>query len=239
MIRFCAMVLAAFFTLGLTGFAQDKKGPLAELPSKPGPHIEKIKAMGDNQWLNLGVPAADPKWGKARGSAWGAKALILHSRADDVIPFADSEELAKNSGATLIEVGSDHRFSIDRLTKSARHFVQSGPRCCKTFHDPHLPGWPLRSAGRPIGRSGSRPGHRRVAATLKARANKSSSGGSGALIRTLAGRERVAGFTAASVVGQFLSGCPGVRPPPIVRGIFVDGGNFSGEDFRRAGAAPC
>lgn len=33
--------------------------------------------MGDNQWLNLGVPAADPKWGKARGSAWGAKALIL------------------------------------------------------------------------------------------------------------------------------------------------------------------
>ena len=77
MIRSCAMALAAFFTMGLTGFAQDKKGPLAELPSKPGAHIEKIKAMGDNEWLNLGVPAADPKWGKARGSAWGAKALIL------------------------------------------------------------------------------------------------------------------------------------------------------------------
>ena len=76
MIR-CAMVLAAFFTVSLTVFAQDKKGPLAELPSKPGAHIEKIKAMGDNEWLNLGVPAADPKWGKARGSSWGAKALIL------------------------------------------------------------------------------------------------------------------------------------------------------------------
>jgi alpha-beta hydrolase superfamily lysophospholipase len=37
--------------------------------------------------------------------------VILHSRADDVIPFADSEELAKNSGATLIEVGSDHRLA--------------------------------------------------------------------------------------------------------------------------------
>lgn len=36
---------------------------------------------------------------------------ILHSRADDVIPFADSEELAKNSKATLIEVGSDHRLA--------------------------------------------------------------------------------------------------------------------------------
>ncbi|MBA4192012.1 MAG: hypothetical protein C0467_28875 [Planctomycetaceae bacterium] len=77
MIRVYSMALAAFFTVSLTTFAEDKKGPLAELPSKPGPHIEKIKAMGDNQWLNLGVPAADPKWGKARGSSWGAKALIL------------------------------------------------------------------------------------------------------------------------------------------------------------------
>ena len=37
--------------------------------------------------------------------------VILHSRADDVIPFADSEELAKNNGATLIEVGTDHRLA--------------------------------------------------------------------------------------------------------------------------------
>ena len=37
--------------------------------------------------------------------------VILHSRADDVVPFADSEELAKNSGAALIEVGSDHRLA--------------------------------------------------------------------------------------------------------------------------------
>lgn len=37
--------------------------------------------------------------------------VILHSRADDVIPFTDSEELVKNSGATLIEVGTDHRLA--------------------------------------------------------------------------------------------------------------------------------
>jgi hypothetical protein len=36
---------------------------------------------------------------------------ILHSRADDVVPFANSEELAKNSGATLIEIGGDHRLA--------------------------------------------------------------------------------------------------------------------------------
>jgi hypothetical protein len=34
--------------------------------------------------------------------------IILHSRADDVVPFADSEELVKNSGCALIEVGNDH-----------------------------------------------------------------------------------------------------------------------------------
>lgn len=34
--------------------------------------------------------------------------MILHSRADDVILFADSEELAKNSGAALIEVGNHY-----------------------------------------------------------------------------------------------------------------------------------
>jgi hypothetical protein len=40
--------------------------------------------------------------------------VILHSRADDVIPFADSEELVANSGLspeTLIEVGKNHRLA--------------------------------------------------------------------------------------------------------------------------------
>ena len=37
--------------------------------------------------------------------------VILHSRADEVVPFADSEELARTSGATLIEVGNDHRLA--------------------------------------------------------------------------------------------------------------------------------
>lgn len=53
-----------------------------------------------------------PAWKK-----WGTvnivrpDSVILHSRADDVVPFADSEELAKKSGATLIEVGTDHRLA--------------------------------------------------------------------------------------------------------------------------------
>jgi len=53
-----------------------------------------------------------PAW-KKYGTARTVKpdTAILHSREDDVVPFADSEELAKNSGATLIEVGTDHRLA--------------------------------------------------------------------------------------------------------------------------------
>ena len=48
-------------------------------------------------------------WGMAK--AVRPDTVILHSRADDVISFADSEELATLSGATLIEVGTDHRLA--------------------------------------------------------------------------------------------------------------------------------
>ena len=56
-----------------------------------------------------------PAW-KKYGTASAVKkdTTILHSRADDVVPFADSEELVKNSGlpaSALIEVGTDHRLA--------------------------------------------------------------------------------------------------------------------------------
>jgi hypothetical protein len=56
-----------------------------------------------------------PAW-KKFGTAKTVKqnTTILHSRADDVVPFADSEELVRNSGlpaAALIEVGNDHRLA--------------------------------------------------------------------------------------------------------------------------------
>ena len=37
--------------------------------------------------------------------------VILHARLDDRVPFADSEELVRNSGlpaSALIEIGNDH-----------------------------------------------------------------------------------------------------------------------------------
>ena len=49
---------------------QDAKGPLAGLPTAPGPHVERIRALADNSWLELGAPAPDPRWGKACGRSW-------------------------------------------------------------------------------------------------------------------------------------------------------------------------
>ena len=56
-----------------------------------------------------------PAW-KTWGTATKVKpgTVILHSRADDVVPFADSEELVRNSGlpsSALIEVGTEHRLA--------------------------------------------------------------------------------------------------------------------------------
>ncbi len=77
----CSRVVPAvlFLALGATASAADeaKSTALGNLPSPPGAHIGKIKALGDNQWLSLGAPAADPIWGKARGRAWGAKAFVF------------------------------------------------------------------------------------------------------------------------------------------------------------------
>lgn len=52
-------------------------GPLAGLPSQPGPHLAQIAALGDDEWTELPQPGADPKWGRARGRSWGGRSLIL------------------------------------------------------------------------------------------------------------------------------------------------------------------
>jgi hypothetical protein len=51
-------------------------------------------------------------WGTARTVKLNT--VILHSRADETVPFADSEELVRNSGldeSALVMVGTDHRLA--------------------------------------------------------------------------------------------------------------------------------
>ncbi len=66
------------FCVDFAGAAEQRKGPLKDMPSEPqGEHLEKIKALGDNEWVRLGAPAPDPEWGVARGRSWGGKAFVL------------------------------------------------------------------------------------------------------------------------------------------------------------------
>lgn len=52
------------------------------------------------------------RWGTVRRAP--ARTRILHSRADDVVPFANSEELVRVSqlpAEALVEIGDDHRLA--------------------------------------------------------------------------------------------------------------------------------
>jgi hypothetical protein len=59
-------------------------------------------------------------------NSWITLTTVLHSRADDVIPYADSDELVRNSEAILIEVGTDHRLAnLEPLVAMLRACEQS------------------------------------------------------------------------------------------------------------------
>jgi alpha-beta hydrolase superfamily lysophospholipase len=71
-----------------------------------------------------------PAW-KRHGAATTVKpgTVILHSRLDDVVPFADSEELVRNSGlpeSALVEVGNDHRLADPEPLEAMRRACEQG-----------------------------------------------------------------------------------------------------------------
>jgi hypothetical protein len=88
----------------------DKHQPQVVVGSSRGGAVAMNINSGDVKLVLL-CPAWS-NWGSARSVKPGT--VILHSRADDVIPFANSEELVRNSGlpaSALIEVGTDHRLA--------------------------------------------------------------------------------------------------------------------------------
>lgn len=85
----------------------DNHKPEAVTGSSTGEAVAMNNNSG-NAKLVLLCPAWKD-WGTAK--TMRPDSVNLHNLADDVIPFSDSEELAANSGATLIEVGTDHRLA--------------------------------------------------------------------------------------------------------------------------------
>ena len=98
----------------------DKHQPAVVVGSSRGGAVAMNIKSGDARLVLL-CPAWK-KWGTVK--AVRPSTVILHSRADEVIPFADSEGLARNSGlprSALIEVGNDHRLAdLEPLEKMLR-----------------------------------------------------------------------------------------------------------------------
>jgi hypothetical protein len=87
----------------------DKRQPDVVGPSRGGAVAMNINSSAARLVLLCSA------W-KRPGTARTVKAgtVILHRGADDMIPFTDSEELARNSGlleSALMEVGNDHRLA--------------------------------------------------------------------------------------------------------------------------------
>src|SRR5437763_3543570 len=86
----------------------DKHQPAVVVGSSRGGAVAMNISSGDARLVLL-----CPAW-KKYGTARTVKAgtVILHSRADDVVPFADSEGLVRTSGLPAsppVDVGPDHR----------------------------------------------------------------------------------------------------------------------------------
>jgi hypothetical protein len=97
-------------TVGIAQSEFDRHRPDVIVGSSRGGGAAMNIACG-NTPLVLLCPAWK-RWGKAKTVK--ANTTILHCRADDVVPFADSEELVRTSGlaaSALIEVGNDHRLA--------------------------------------------------------------------------------------------------------------------------------
>ena len=88
----------------------DRHRPDAVVGSSRGGAVAMSLASGAARLVLL-CPAWR-KHGRVRTVKQGT--VILHSRADDVVSFADSEELVRNSNlppTALVEVGADHRLA--------------------------------------------------------------------------------------------------------------------------------
>jgi hypothetical protein len=65
-------------------------------------------------------------WGAAKTVKPGT--IVLHSKADDVVPFSDSVELVRNSGlpeSALVVVGNEHRLADPQSLQKMLEAVES------------------------------------------------------------------------------------------------------------------
>jgi hypothetical protein len=104
--------------------AFDKHQPEVVVGSSRGGAVAMNLTSGSARLVLL-CPAWK-KWGQAKTVKPGTK--IIHSRADDVVPFEDSVELLSLSGlpeSALIEVGQDHRLADPEPLEALLRAIES------------------------------------------------------------------------------------------------------------------
>lgn len=105
--------------------AFDKHQPKIVVGSSRGGAIAMNINSGDAKLVLL-CPAWR-NWGVAKTVKAGT--IILHSRTDEVIPFADSEELVRNSAlpsSALMETGFEHRLVDPQSLAAMLRACESG-----------------------------------------------------------------------------------------------------------------
>ena len=120
----------------------DKHQPVVVVGSSRGGAVALNIDSGEARLVLL-CPAWR-KWGTARTVK--PDTVILHSRADDVVPFADSQELVKSSGlpaSALVEVGTDHRLAdpepLAAMLRACATGLPSAPSWCSRPSDASPP----------------------------------------------------------------------------------------------------
>jgi Alpha/beta hydrolase family len=119
----------------------DKHQPAVVVGSSRGAAVAMNLDSGEARLVLL-----CPAW-KKHGTARAVKldTVILHSRADDVVPFADSEELVKSSGlpaSALVEVGTDHRLADPQPLAAMLRACEQGLHENSVHHDRQQPRTP-------------------------------------------------------------------------------------------------
>ena len=88
---------------------------------KPDLIIASSRGAAVAMATNTTVPCVliAPAWGKyCPWSVCRANSTILHSKADRIVKYRDSELLSQATGADLIEVGANHRMNDEEAMKT-------------------------------------------------------------------------------------------------------------------------
>ncbi len=107
--------------LGIAQAAFEETRPEVVVGSSRGGAIAMNISVGDTRlvliapaWMALGKAEMVP-----------SSAIVLHSAADEVIPFEHSRQLAEQSGCRLVSVGDDHGMTDEAALQALLRSVEN------------------------------------------------------------------------------------------------------------------